>query len=622
MATLQELEQAFIKADDAGNTEDAQAFATEIKKLRGNTLASTEPIKPAVQQPDLRQKDAQGRVLVPNVPEPTFAENAASGIAKFMGMPEGFNDETVDNYNDLAAGATSMNRGIGNLLGGNFKPKPSPTGNPVDKSSMPYLAGSMLDPTATAIGGGLTKVPGLGITAIEGANKGIKLGKNILAGSGVGSILGGLSEDGTAEAGGTVGGIVGGVFPLASATTNAGVNYGKHLFQNSDVASGRFANKAAEAGGKRDEILEALMNSNQYGGTANAGQAAAKAGGTEFAALQEIANARKPTVANTLLQRQEQQRASALGGIGRDEPTLAAAVAERSARSKPLYDAVKGSKAVVDTKPIADIMDNVLAENSNQTAITAPLQALRKKLATSTTPQQLQSLSKEISDLTKTTVDGKPTYDVKVLTSLKDALDDQIGAAEPAYAAARSTFKNLSAPVNRMNVGSYLGKELKTPLESGERAASFVKAIENAPKTIKKSTGLERFSNLNQVLDKTEMSAVDRVAKELINDAQYKDLAKKGMSAAGDIVGTLSKPQQIPNPLVAPITYANSAIRALKGKITDKTLDALALNMQNPQKMAELMQKASVSERALIGDTLMKYGIIGSINATNTQGEQ
>ena len=34
MADLAELERAFIKADDAGNTEDAQAFATEIKRMR------------------------------------------------------------------------------------------------------------------------------------------------------------------------------------------------------------------------------------------------------------------------------------------------------------------------------------------------------------------------------------------------------------------------------------------------------------------------------------------------------------------------------------------------------------------------------------------------------------
>ena len=41
MADLKALESAFLKADEAGNTEDAQAFATEIKRLRS---AETRPL--------------------------------------------------------------------------------------------------------------------------------------------------------------------------------------------------------------------------------------------------------------------------------------------------------------------------------------------------------------------------------------------------------------------------------------------------------------------------------------------------------------------------------------------------------------------------------------------------
>lgn len=41
MASLQELEQAFIAADNAGNTDDAQAFATEIKRQRAAQPVST-----------------------------------------------------------------------------------------------------------------------------------------------------------------------------------------------------------------------------------------------------------------------------------------------------------------------------------------------------------------------------------------------------------------------------------------------------------------------------------------------------------------------------------------------------------------------------------------------------
>lgn len=46
MATLQELERAFIAADEAGNTEDAAAFAAEIRRLRQAAPAQEEQFEP------------------------------------------------------------------------------------------------------------------------------------------------------------------------------------------------------------------------------------------------------------------------------------------------------------------------------------------------------------------------------------------------------------------------------------------------------------------------------------------------------------------------------------------------------------------------------------------------
>jgi hypothetical protein len=43
MATLQELEQAFIAADEAGNTEDAAAFAAEIERMRAGQVEQSQP---------------------------------------------------------------------------------------------------------------------------------------------------------------------------------------------------------------------------------------------------------------------------------------------------------------------------------------------------------------------------------------------------------------------------------------------------------------------------------------------------------------------------------------------------------------------------------------------------
>lgn len=44
MATLEQLEQALVKADAAGNADDARAFAAEIRKMRAAPVE--QPVAP------------------------------------------------------------------------------------------------------------------------------------------------------------------------------------------------------------------------------------------------------------------------------------------------------------------------------------------------------------------------------------------------------------------------------------------------------------------------------------------------------------------------------------------------------------------------------------------------
>ncbi|WP_165303733.1 hypothetical protein, partial [Enterobacter cloacae complex sp. CH23B] len=152
-----------------------------------------------------------------------------------------------------------------------------------------------------------------------------------------------------------------------------------HLFQNADISSGRYANEVANASGKRDQIVAALQEKNlPFSGSANAGQATAKVGSPEFAALQEFANVQKPTPASNLASFQEAQRQSTLSGIGRDEVELAKAVANRSAKSNPLYDKSRSTVANIDKQKgdLVGAIDDILINNKNSTDITQPLNRL------------------------------------------------------------------------------------------------------------------------------------------------------------------------------------------------------------------------------------------------------
>jgi len=586
-----------------------------------------EPLKPAT-------GPAKPVTFTPEMTELTFAEKLAQKV-----LPkDGFSDDTVDTANNIAAGATSLNRGIGNLIAGEdlntaisgkgkFQPKDSPTGNPVDKESLSYLGGQIIDPTSWALMGGMSKLPVVGkamqFQPISGAGKLAKFGKNVAAGAGSGAVMGGLSEDGTMEDGALFGAGAGAILPALGSTINYGVRKGRHLMQNKDLAGGRFANEVANHSGKRDAIIAALEEKNlPFTGTANSGQATAKVGSPEFAALQEFSNVNKPAPAQNLANFQEAQRASTLNSIGKSENELAAAVQNRAAKSGPLYENARNTIGSIDKQKgeLVASIDGILVNNRNSTDITQPLNRLKVMVERSNQPKDLISLADEVKSLLAKTDDGKPAFNTKVLTQIKEMLDDKIGQVAPDYTAAKATFKDLSKPVNRMETGQLLQKTLKTPLGTGERAAVFAKAVDDAPKTLKNATGFPRFNKLDEVLDGAEVSAVDRVVNELMTDATQKQLAQKGASATAKILGAQVKPPQIPNPLSPTITYANSALRFLTGKISDRTLDALAVNMNNPAKMAQLMRQANAAERDLIGKAFMKAATQGAVNVGARQG--
>lgn len=92
MATLQELEQAFIAADDAGNTEDASAFAAEIERMRGSMTAQPVALPQTQQDNGFSKSD----LLAPWDAGLHFATGmAAAPVAGLAGILSGGNANVV-----------------------------------------------------------------------------------------------------------------------------------------------------------------------------------------------------------------------------------------------------------------------------------------------------------------------------------------------------------------------------------------------------------------------------------------------------------------------------------------------------------------------------------------------
>lgn len=625
----------------------------EYRIMRGNTQASPDEIKTATapqrgqmvtgkigRAGEITPEPVYSKVISPEATELTFAEKLAQKALNYAGemqdftekspyLPsvpssfkvdgnKGFKDQTVNNANDFAAGATSMIRGVGNLIAGEgtFKPPVSPTGAEADKGSFNYIAGQIADPTTWATLKGVDKMPVIGkmlqMQPLKSGQALSGIAKNTGRGAVIGALLGGTSEDGTAKDGAAFGAGLGFGLPIISAGINPAYKYGKNLLQSPDVASGRFANKAANASGRRDLVVKALREADPLSNL-NAGQVASKTGSAEFSALQKIADSHNPTIAQSKYGMQEAQRLSTLDSIGKNKQAVEKAITDRASKTKPFYDAVKKSVSSPDVSDVESTIKGIYAENKSNDSIAKPMKEIFAKLKKSKSAQDMKSLSDHIKNLMRKTTDGTPDFDVKVLKTVKDSLDNAITKAEPNYGLAQESYKKLSEPINKMQVGQYLKETLKQPLQIGERDAPFLKAVEDAPKTLKNSTGFARYNDLGQVLDKTESNAVNRVAQALIDEKNFSNLANKGQSATGRIIGEAVAPPQSPSYLSAKVTTLNEALRFLSGKITEKTFTALSNNMQNPRKMAELMEKASASERELINQAMMKYGLVGSL---------
>lgn len=209
MATLEQLEKAFVAADEAGNTEDAEAFAAEIMKMRGNSSVPSAPTL-TPEQIDARKK----------------------AFAKSMARQE---SPVLAKAADFLGGATSMLRGGINLV----SPRAAETLFPesgVDKQSLTYLGGQIADPFAMATG----------LKAFQGA-KAIAPGMNpilqgMLGGAIGGATIGGLQSE--SLGGAAIGGGVGAAIP-------GGVALAKGL---GNVVAPVFSKAAAERGAARELI--------------------------------------------------------------------------------------------------------------------------------------------------------------------------------------------------------------------------------------------------------------------------------------------------------------------------------------------------------------------------------
>lgn len=328
-----------------------------------------------------------------------------------------------------------------------------------------------------------------------------------------------------------------------------------------------------------------------------------------------------PQQTRAALQAQEASRASRIGEIAGTPEELAAAKAARDAEATANYSAAF-KQVMTETPELTAIMDrpsmekafgraSQIAEERGQ-----PFRIGKTKPAEITESKILDEFGRPVQKITPAEI---AKYPVRSLHYVKMAMDDMIrspedfgiGAAEVSairdtrkefisqleknenYAKARATYAAQSQPINKMQIAQELQKSLTSPL-TGEttRGAMFARAAEEAPRTIKRATGQEFFTKLEDVLDPSEVKIVDDIRDEFRRTQLAKDQAKLAEASAKDLASQPISPVTGIKWLNTVWTIANSVVRRSLGKIDEKLATEIGLEMLEPAQMKKALQAA------------------------------
>lgn len=593
MADLAQLEAALVKADAAGNTDDARAFAAEIRKMRA---AAPQTELPPVEE----RRGLQGQKVGPT---PL--------------------DEIGSYYANVATGASGLMRGGANLikpgLGDFIWPKAQGS-----EGSAGKVIGQVADPVAMAIGGGVLKAvpyaPVLGGGVLQGLTN---LAKNAGAGAVMGGAIGGLSDEGSMASGAGVGAAANVLLPpaVSAATGAAGKLWDVLVGRYGQVRAGQIARAAA--GGDATAIR---MASQAAPADLTATQAAAGVKNDMWNALGELAKVNDRTnYYSRLAEQQAQNRSAAVSGLaGAQTQTEARTLAETGKRAlnqitNPMRETALEGANMFGLLDAPKVMSGISKLAENPSVGTNP-----------NTAKALNAVSSQIDEWAQKNggvIDAEALYGIR--KNLNSTIESLLGTGDPKTikAAAASVAAKVRPMIDQAieQAGGVGWKNYLTTFErgmqeinKGKMAASAMNMLEkqpakfeslvggNEPKAVEKIFGPGRY-NLEQEIGQKGMRTLERVAGELARDRSIQEGAKRGGQSLNTLVSEHGLDFILPNWIDREISLTNRVLRNIESRVNKSTVEALYAGMKNGQSAAKMLETVPTKDKLTILKALIPY---------------
>lgn len=208
--------------------------------------------------------------------------------------------------------------------------------------------------------------------------------------------------------------------------------------------------------------------------------------------------------------------------------------------------------------------------------------------------------------------------EVEALMDTQRKLVGFLQEASPAYGEAMSTFREMSRPINQMDIGQTL-RDKAIPaladLSDGSlarvNASSYANALRNADATAASATGM-RGAKMANVLDPDQLRAVEGIGEDMARYAASQELGRVPGSPTAQYLGAQNVIRQFLGPLGIPQSAADSMVGRVASGLMDlpfrltqsQTEQLLARALTEPGVAAKIM---STTDPKTIAEMLRPY---------------
>jgi hypothetical protein len=286
---------------------------------------------------------------------------------------------------------------------------------------------------------------------------------------------------------------------------------------------------------------------------------------------------------------QEQSRMERLTRMAGTPQDLEQAIAQRGGAATTNYQTAFQS----EPPPISP---ELLSRPSMQVAVKEATNIAAERGAAATPMEALHNVKLALDQIVSKPGDyGLGGAQKAAIQKTRQQFIDEL-SMNPDYARARAEFAAQSVPINQMQVAQELLKAAVEPVSEGAtRAGVFARAVEEAPKTIKRATGEQYFKKLEDVLPADQVELVNEIRDEFRRTKLADEQARLGASAAPEVEelasSRISSAMNIPF-LNRTWTIANTIIKRSLGKIDEKLATEIGMMMQDPAELNRAIAKA------------------------------